>query len=75
MKVSQIRRGSELAYLEAVDIVRDQILFELETCERMLGRAPIHRRSLSSSPRKFRTENVSGQLSKRQTKRIRDSPR
>lgn len=40
MKLSQIQRGSGFAYREAVEIVRNQILLELETCERMLGTDP-----------------------------------
>jgi hypothetical protein len=40
MKLRDIPPGSDLAYQQAVEIVREQILFELETCERMLGTDP-----------------------------------
>lgn len=40
MRLRNIPRGSDTAYEEAAKIVREQIEFELETCERLLGTDP-----------------------------------
>ena len=39
-KARDTPKGSDLAYEEAVKIVREQIEFELETCRRLLGTDP-----------------------------------
>jgi hypothetical protein len=40
MKLSDIEPGSERAYHEAAKIIIEQIEFELETCQRLLGTDP-----------------------------------
>jgi hypothetical protein len=41
MKLSEIEPGSEAAYRQAAKIVIEQIEFELETCQRLLGIDPV----------------------------------
>ena len=50
MKLNDIEPGSETAYREAVKIVRDQIDFELESCEILLGTDPERVRKLIADP-------------------------
>lgn len=40
MKLSDIEPGSELAYREAAKLIIEQIEFELETCQWLLGTDP-----------------------------------
>lgn len=40
MKLRDIPLGSETAYLEAVEIVTDQLIAEIETCKDILGTDP-----------------------------------
>ncbi len=40
MKLADIEKGSPTAYREAVKLIREQIEFELETCEILLGTDP-----------------------------------
>ncbi len=40
MKLADIEKGSPTAYREAVKLIREQIEFELETCEILLGTNP-----------------------------------
>lgn len=73
MKLSQIPRGSAFAYREAVEMVRDQILFELETCERMLGTDA--QKVLDLLAQEIPNRKLRGRhLAKRQTGRICDRP-
>ena len=40
MKLNDIERGSPTAYRQAVKLIREQIEFELETCEILFGTDP-----------------------------------
>jgi len=40
VKLKDIEKGSPTAYREAVKLIREQIEFELETCEILLGTDP-----------------------------------
>jgi len=46
MKLADIPRGSELAYRQAAKIIIEQIEFELETVEQLLGVDPMELMSL-----------------------------
>ena len=37
MKLADIPKGSPLAYERAVNLIREQIEFELDTCEQLFG--------------------------------------
>lgn len=41
MKLRDIPLGSETAYVEAVEIVTDQLFAEIETCKDILGIDPV----------------------------------
>jgi hypothetical protein len=40
MKLADIPKGSDLAYDRAVNMMREQIAFELETCTQLYGTDP-----------------------------------
>jgi hypothetical protein len=40
MKLADIPKGSDLAYERAVNMMREQIAFELETCTQLYGTDP-----------------------------------
>ena len=40
MKLSDIPPGSDLAYRRAAKLIAEQIEFELETCQQLLGTEP-----------------------------------
>jgi hypothetical protein len=40
MKLADIPKGSDLAYERAVNMIREQILFELDTCTQLYGTDP-----------------------------------
>jgi hypothetical protein len=40
MKLADIPKGSPLAYERAVNMIREQIKFELETCQILYGTEP-----------------------------------
>jgi hypothetical protein len=40
MKLADIPRGSDLAYERAVNMMREEIAFELETCSLLYGTDP-----------------------------------
>jgi hypothetical protein len=50
VKLKDIEPGSDVAYREAVKMVRNQIEFELETCEILLGTDPERVRELIADP-------------------------